>query len=93
MHHLPPQVRVQLNEDDYTDLRALAEKADCCTIMLARKVGTVASAVMQDCEEARRGLRGAPLFCLCCPRRRQFSAQRQETWILAAEEAAASEAI
>ena len=54
MHHLPPQVRVQLNEDDYTDLRALAEKADRCTIMLARKVGTVASAVMQneeDCEE------------------------------------------
>ena len=29
---LPPQVRVQLTEDDYTDLRALAEKADRCTV-------------------------------------------------------------
>ena len=29
---LPPQVRVQLTEDDYTDLCTLAEKADRCTV-------------------------------------------------------------
>ena len=50
MRRLPAQVRVQLTEDDYTDLRALAEKADRCTAMLARKAGTVASAVLQ-CED------------------------------------------
>ena len=47
---LPPQVRVQLTEDDYTDLRALAEKADRCTTILARKASTVAGAVLQ-CED------------------------------------------
>ena len=50
MRRLPPQVRVQLTEDDYTDLRALAEKADRCTAMLARRTGAVASAVLQ-CED------------------------------------------
>ena len=40
MHRLPAQVRVQLTEDDHTDLRALAEKAERCSAMLARKTGT-----------------------------------------------------
>ena len=40
MRRLPAQVRVQLTEDDHTDLRALAEKAECCSAMLARKWGT-----------------------------------------------------
>ena len=40
MRRLPAQVRVQLTEDDHTDLQALAEKAECCSSMLARKWGT-----------------------------------------------------
>ena len=40
MRRLPAQVRVQLTEDDHTDLRALAEKAERCSAMLARKLGT-----------------------------------------------------
>ena len=34
---LPAQVRVQLTEDDHTDLWALAKKADCCASSLARQ--------------------------------------------------------
>ena len=37
MRRLPPQVRVQLTEDNHADLRALAEKADRCAATLARK--------------------------------------------------------
>ena len=37
MRQLPAQVQVQLTEDDHTDLRALAEKAECCSAMLATK--------------------------------------------------------
>ena len=40
MHRLPAQVQVQLTEDNHTDLRALAEKAEHCSAMLARKSGT-----------------------------------------------------
>ena len=40
MRQLPAQVRVQLTEDDHTDLQALAEKAERCSAMLARKSGT-----------------------------------------------------
>ena len=39
MHRLPPQVRVQLTEDNHTDLRALAEKAERWAAMLVRKAG------------------------------------------------------
>jgi len=36
LRKLPPAVRVQLTEDDHTDLRALAEKADRCAATLPR---------------------------------------------------------
>ena len=51
MRHLPPQVRVQLTEDDHTDLRALAEKAERCAAMLVRKVGAAAINAVQPTEE------------------------------------------
>ena len=35
--HLPAQVRVLLTEDNHSDLRALAEKADRCAASLARQ--------------------------------------------------------
>ena len=37
LRRLPAAVRVLLTEDDYTDLRALAEKADRCAASLARQ--------------------------------------------------------
>ena len=40
MRRLPAQVRVQLTEDNHTGLWALAEKAEHCSAMLARKSGT-----------------------------------------------------
>jgi len=51
MRRLPPQVRVQLTEDDHTDLRALAAKADRVTATLARQTSNSiasASALSQD---------------------------------------------
>lgn len=49
LRRLPPQVRVQLTEDDHTDLRALAAKADRVTAFLARQSAsaTMASASLQ----------------------------------------------
>lgn len=49
MRRLPPQVRVQLTEDDHADLRALAAKADRVTAFLARQSSSsapVASAML-----------------------------------------------
>lgn len=37
LRRLPAAVRVQLTEDDFTDLRALAEKADRCAASLAKQ--------------------------------------------------------
>jgi len=37
LRRLPPHIRVQLTEDDHTDLRALAEKADRCAASWAAK--------------------------------------------------------
>ena len=51
MRRLPPQVRVQLTEDDHTDLRALAEKAERCAAMLVRKAGAAAINAVQPTEE------------------------------------------
>ena len=47
---LLPQVRVQLTEDDYSDLRALAAKADRCTAFLARQstASAISSAIPGD---------------------------------------------
>ena len=50
IRRLPPQVRVQLTEDDYSDLRALAAKADRCTAFLARQstASAISSAIPGD---------------------------------------------
>ena len=54
MRRLPPQVRVQLTEDDYTDLRALAEKAERYAAMLVRNAGaTTVNAILPTEEEGR----------------------------------------
>ncbi len=36
LRRLPPEVHVQLTEEDNTDLRAMAEKADRCAASLSR---------------------------------------------------------
>ena len=36
LRRLPPAVRLQLTEDDHEDVRALAEKADCCAASIHR---------------------------------------------------------
>jgi len=36
LRRLPPAVRVQLTEDNLTDLRALAEKADRCAALISK---------------------------------------------------------
>ena len=44
MRRLPPPVRVQLTEDDHTDLPALAAKADRCTAFLSRQTSSATMA-------------------------------------------------
>ena len=71
MRRLPAQVRVQLTEDDHSDLRALALKADRCAATLAHKATAFAVAAVSDSAEdpdgdfavaavsgAQRGARG-----------------------------------
>jgi len=48
LRKLPPAVRVQLTEDDHTDLRALAEKADRCAASLPRHVLEQSSVAVVD---------------------------------------------
>ena len=43
LRRLPPQVRVLLTEDDHSDLRALAEKADRCAASLSRQTADSAA--------------------------------------------------
>jgi len=45
LRRLPPHVRVQLTEDDHTDLRALAEKADRCNASFLHKTADNVAAV------------------------------------------------
>ena len=53
IRRLPPQVRVQLTEDDHTDLRALAAKADRCTSFLARQstAAAISSAIASPADD------------------------------------------
>ena len=54
MRRLPPPVCVQLTEDDHTDLRALAEKAERYAAMLVRNAGaTTVNAILPTEEEGR----------------------------------------
>ena len=51
MRRLPPPVRVQLTEDDHTDLRALAAKADRCTAFLSRQTSSATIASVSSTSE------------------------------------------
>jgi len=58
LHRLPPVVRVQLTEDNLTDLRALAEKADRCADSLSKLLlerHTVAAATVSSDTESNTG--------------------------------------
>jgi len=52
LRKLPPAVRVQLTEDDHTDLRALAEKADRCAATLPRHALESAAVAAVDTDAA-----------------------------------------
>jgi len=55
LRRLPPHIRVQLTEDDHSDLRSLAEKADRCAASWAAKhsaEAAVAAAVSSDDPDA-----------------------------------------
>ena len=55
LRRLPPAVRVQLTEDDHTDLRAMAEKADRCAASLARHADSSLVASVEDSSEDLSG--------------------------------------
>ena len=94
MRRLPAQVRVQLTEDDHTDLRALAEKADRCAATLARKAApAVISAVTSNVEDGeepttatisavsstnQRGNGGGNKKTGFWQKKKQFNKQRQD---------------
>ena len=57
LRRLPPAVHLQLTEDDHEDVRALAEKADCCAASIHRhqqsatQIFSAAANNNQDVEE------------------------------------------
>lgn len=61
LRRLPAAVRVQLTEDDHTDLRALAEKADRCAASLLKQsaeIAAVAEAAEEECGSDVAAVRG-----------------------------------